>query len=212
MPGITAGSGWGLSCALVPVTFVDGGGVERVLPNNGVGRQIIAGDTPIRLTKLSWRVDLSPDVAPGTVVSPTWWRLLVIRKELSKGSNPTDFTAYQSQAFAAGAFPAIPLLLASAAPDPVLWDEWLDLSASPPDPGLNQIAFRDFADGGPEAGVGETLSCLLLPVITTLSQAAPGAANALITIAAYGTKVYGEQSVGRNAAGLPRYAVPHSGA
>jgi hypothetical protein len=202
---VSSRNGWGFKSAFAPVTASAVGPVNTVLGNVGVAIQIVAGSA-IRLTKLAYRVDLAPDVAPGTVIAPVRWRTIVLLGQL-----PQDVSIFQAQAFGgAAAHPEIPKNLSDGTPIPTLWDIWSDFSAG--DPGLNRLAEVDFSDAGPSVSQGETLTILLTPIIDTLSNALAGAANALMTIAAYGTGE-GADAPGASGGGssdyrsIPRYDV-----
>lgn len=196
-------NGWGMQAALLPVTKVVGG-VNTVVSNVGVALSIVAGNAAIRLTKLSWRVDLAPDVPAGTVNVPTRWRVLVIG-----GPLPPDVSLYQLQAYPTGAHPEIPATTAAQSANPILWDEWLDFSAG--DPGLNSLASVDWADAGPRVSSTETLNCLLIPILdANILQALIGAANAQMVIVASGTadsNAGGVSGANREQSSLPRYDV-----
>lgn len=183
MAGISSKNGWGVQSALQAVTQVVAG-VQSVIPNVGVGLQIVASSGPIRLSKLLWRVDLAPDIAAGTGISPVRWRIVVLG-----GAIPVDVSAFQKQAFVNGARPEIPSYISNGTPVPVLYDAWLDFSTPVPSPGLNGLASEEFADSGPAVagGSGNVLSALLVPILDgNLPQAPLLAVNALMTIAAYG--------------------------
>ena len=170
-------SSWGIHSQFTAVTKVVAG-VNTVIQNVGVAIQI-SGMT-VRLTKLGWRVDIAPDVVAGTVVGPVTWRLVVFNAPL-----PQDIGILQLQAFATGARPEIPLdVQGVGAPVSILHDEWLDLSKG--SPGLNGLGTREFPDAGPT--VTDFLTILLCPILDAQqSQAIVGAANAMMTVEAWGT-------------------------
>lgn len=180
---VSARNGWGMQTAFNPVTSSVAGPINTVLGNVGVAVSIVASGAPMRLSKIFWRVDLAPDVPAGTVNVPVRWRLLVMAGQL-----PQDVTAFQRQAYAGGAHPEIPDQTSGETPNPLLWDEWLDFAAG--DPGLNQIAERDFADAGPGVAQGEFMSVLLTPIIdANIPQILLGVANASMVLGAYGLGV-----------------------
>jgi hypothetical protein len=201
-------TGWGMQAAMLAVTKSLAGPVNSVLPNVGVALSITAGNAPMRLTKLSYRVDLAPDVVAGTVNVPTRWRVLVIA-----GTLPQDMSVYQAQAYPTGAHPEIPFVTAAQSPNPILWDLWLDFSAG--DPGLNKIATEEWADAGPRVIGGDVLNCIVIPIIdANIPQVLLGAANAQIVVAASGMADIGPNGNSSTTGGsshdqasLPRYDV-----
>src|SRR5215813_13758496 len=116
MAQIPTRNGWGATSSLLPVTT--GAGVNAVIPNSGIGVAIIAGDWPIRLSELAWRVDVAPDVAAGAVVGPTRYRVVVF----AATQFPVDVSVWQAQAFPAGSHPEIPSAQGIAAPYRILAD------------------------------------------------------------------------------------------
>jgi hypothetical protein len=160
--------------------------------------------TAIRLVKLGWRVDLAPDVPVASVNSPTLWRVVVFRGQL-----PQDITQLQLQAFPSGAASGIPAVTEQNAAVSIIHDEWLNFANG--DPGLNSLAFREFADAGPAVPANETMTILITPIIdANLGQGLVGAANAQITIEAFGTGDVGSSSGAGNSGGLaslPRFDV-----
>lgn len=201
---VSSRNGWGFKSAFAPVTKSAAGPVNTVLPNVGVAIQIVAS-AAIRITKLAFRVDLAPDVAAGSVISPVRWRTIILLGQL-----PQDVSAFQAQAFGgAAAHPEIPKNLSDGTPIPTLWDIWSDFSAG--DPGLNRLAEIDFSDAGPSVAEGETMSILLTPILDTLSNALAGDANALMTLGAYGTgqgaNAPGASGGGQEYGSLPRFDV-----
>jgi hypothetical protein len=204
---LSSGNGWGFQSNQFQAVAVVAG-VNAVIANIGVARSIVAGG-PIRLVKLGYRIDLAPDVPAGSAASPIYWRVLVV-----SGTLPSDLTAFQLQAFPAGAHPEIPTNIAGTAPLPVLFDLWLDLSNG--DPGLNELAEIEFADSGPSVAAGETLNVLVIPILdSTIAALGPiGASNVIVTVEAFGTGVtvnpqgsaggYDGQNGARS---LPRYDV-----
>jgi hypothetical protein len=202
-------AGFGVQTALFPVTTSVAGPINTVIRNVGVAIQNVAGASPMRITKLSWRVDLAPDVPAGTVNVPVRWRLFIC-----SGIIPQDIGVYQQQAFPTGSHPEVPANTAASTPNPLLWDAWLDFSAG--DPGLNRLASEDWADSGPTVAGGETVSAILCPILdSTMPNVLLGAANAQVTLALSGMSF--AQPVG--AAGgdfgasrsLPRYDVAAPG-
>lgn len=197
-------SGFGAWTGFGPVTNGAASPNNAVLGNVGIARSIISGGAPIRITHIGYRVDLAPDLAAGTVNVPLRWRLVVLADKL-----PSDITAFQQQAFAAGAHPEIPADLAVSASPQILLDRWLDFGAG--DPGLNQVAVIDLADAGPVvAGNGSTITVLLCPIIdANLSQTLPGAANALLYLEVFGrsTDAIGNSSAPTGTKSLPRWGV-----
>jgi hypothetical protein len=199
-------SSWGIHSLFNPVTSVVAG-VNTVIRNVGVAIQI-SGQV-VRLTKLGWRVDIAPDVVAGTVVGPTTWRVVVFNAPL-----PQDVGLLQQQAFAAGARPEIPNAVSGVgSPLAILHDEWLDFSKG--SPGLNGLGTREFPDAGPT--VTDFLTVLLCPILDAQqSQAIVGAANAMMTIEAYGTAADGGAFGGAIGSGAPtspslsRYDIPVS--
>lgn len=206
---VSSRNGWGAQTAFFPATQ-DSAGARTVLANVGIAAQIIAGKSPIQLAKISWRVDLAPDVAVGTVISPTRWRLVVFAGQL-----PTDVSTFQAQRFPAGSHPEIPAITSENAPVTILWDEWLDFAAG--DPGLNAIASESWGDVGPGVGPKEVMTILLVPILdATLSQALPGAANALAYLAVAGGGVSVDQTLANGGGtggsrSLPRFDVSLGG-
>lgn len=179
---ISTRNGWGMKAALIQAQKV-AAGANVVNTNLGAGASIVAGSGPLRLTKVAWRVDIAPDVAVGVASGPTRWRLVVAR-----GTLPPDVSAFQTQAFAAGSHPEIPQNIDAGAPLEILFDLWLDFSAN--DPGLNQLAFYDFADAGPTIFGGDTMLVFLVPIVDAqLSQAIVSNSNALVTVGAWGVGV-----------------------
>lgn len=201
---VSAASGWGFGSTLQAATQVIGG-VESVVPNIGIGRQIIAGGAPIRITKLSFRVDIAPDVPSGTVIGPTAWRLIAFA-----GALPSDVTDYQRQGFPLGGFPAIPRNISAGAANTVIWDEWLDFAAG--DEGLNKLVSRDFTGSGPSVGDNQTMSIVLIPILAALSQAHVGIANVMMTLGVFGEATAQNGANGNSLSGnersLQRFAVP----
>ena len=201
-------NGWGTASAFSQVT-IPVAGVNTVMRNVGIAIQIAPG-AGVRISKLTWRVDLAPDVAVGTVVSPVRWRLVVFEAPL-----PADIGLLQVQAFASpAARPDIPQNVGAGAPVPIWYDDWLDFGAGAP--GLNAIASRDFPDGGPSAGPTDFLTALLCPILDPSIAPAPlGAANAMMTLGVYGTGA-GPEAFGGSSGGpittepsMPRFDVPH---
>ncbi len=178
-------------------------GANAVIGNVGVAISVVAGNAPIRLTKLSWRVDLAPDVAAGTVSAPTRWRVFVVVGQL-----PQDLTSLQTQAYPTGSHPEIPANTAAGSPLPMYWDVWLDFTAG--DAGLNELVSEFWSDSGPTASQGETLNCVIVPVIDAqMDQSVIGSSNAQIVLAASGLAMSPGQA-GGNASGsksLPRWDV-----
>lgn len=203
---VSTRSNWGIHSLFNPVTKVVAG-VNTVIQNIGVAIAI-QGQT-VRLTKLAWRVDIAPDVAAGTVVGPVTWRVVVFQAPL-----PPDIGLLQTQAFATGARPEIPNAASGVgAPVNILHDEWLDFSKG--SPGLNGLGTREFPDAGPT--VTDFLTVLLCPILDTQqSQAIVGAANAMMTIEAYGVGAGGEAfggapgSVAPDNPSLSRFDIPVS--
>lgn len=200
---VSSKNGWGVQNFFGPVTKVSGG-VNVVLSNVGAAIQVISGTGPLRLTKLAYRIDLAPDVPVGAASSPVLWRVCVVEGQL-----PADISAFQKQAFPTGSHPEVPQNLAYATPQPTLFDLWLDFSAG--DPGLNALATWDFADAGPTVTGTDFLTVLACPILDANLSAAPlGAANALISLMAWGTGAgvspYGAASSDSNRS-LPRYDI-----
>jgi hypothetical protein len=210
MAGLSGRTGWGFLSSQIAVTQVVGGVSNVVLNNVGAALSIIAGAGALRLTKIAWRVDLAPDVAVGTVVVPVLWRVIVF-----SGSLPPDITALQLQAFPNGAHPEIPAKIGIGAPVPILHDLWLDFSAG--DEGLNKLAERDFADGGPSVNALETMNVAVFPLQdANLSNAPLGVANVIISLGAWGTGVTvnpqgGNGALDGGSKSLPRYGVSIDG-
>jgi len=206
---VSSRNGWGVQTQFFPVTSSVAGPINAVLRNVGVAANIVAGPQGSRLTKISYRVDLAPDVAVGTVNVPSKWRLLVLAGDL-----PNDVGLYQEQAYPTGAHPEIPRVTASGTAVPTLHDEWLDFAAG--DAGLNRIANVSWADSGPTVGGTEKMSILLIPIIdANLSQTLLGVANAQVYLGCYGLGVsVGEsyQLTGGPSRSLPRYDVSLDGA
>lgn len=201
-------NGFGFAATFIPITK-DAGGVRSVLPNVGAARQINAGGSPLRLTRLTYRVDLAPDVAVNTVNVPIYWRLMAFRGDL-----PVDVSQYQAQAYPAGAHPEIPANFQSAA-NPIMLDVWLDFSND--DPGLNQLAVIEFPDAGPDVAGNDSVTVILVPLIDqNFPQALPGAANAVIALGVWGTGIGADarnaMGSGGNSKSLPRYDVAIGGA
>jgi hypothetical protein len=201
---IAARNGWGWISNLVTVAKTVAG-VNVVQTNAGVGAAIQTTGR-IRLTKLCYRVDLAPDVAAGSVSSPTQYRLVV----LSGANIPPDVGAWQQSGFGnASAHPEIP----GASPLEVLFDLWLEFAAN--DPGLNQLATIDFADAGPSVAGGQQMIAFLVPMNTTMTQAVVPAdgtvSNAQLTLGIYGRGDDGNIEGGNagqfSGASLPRYDV-----
>jgi hypothetical protein len=198
-------SGWGFITALVGAAKTVGG-VNVVQPNVGVAT-VIQAVGRIRLSKLLFRVDLAPDVAAGTVVAPTQFRVVVLQGT----SLPVDVSPWQNSAYGnASAHPEIP---AQNSAMEVLFDHWLDVLV---DPGLNQPAFFDFADAGPAVGPGMAIVVLLVPMITTMSQLIVPTngtfANVQLTLGVFGlgdttNPQGGVNNYGNRDASLPRYDV-----
>jgi hypothetical protein len=202
-------NGWGIASAFMQVTNPVAG-VNAVNRNVGVAVAMPPGQAGVRVSKLLWRVDLAPDVPVGTVVSPVRWRLIIFQNQL-----PADISALQAQAFApAGARLEIPKNIGTGAPVSVWYDNYLDFGAG--SPGLNALASEIFPDGGPSAGPTDFLTALLTPIIdSTIAPAPLGAANALMTLAMYGTGA-GAEAFGGVAGGairtepsIPKWDTPH---
>lgn len=198
---VSARNGWGFITQQFPVTKV-AGGINVVVSNVGVAISVVAAGT-VRLAQILYRVDLAPDVPVGTASVPVLWRLFVVI-----GTLPPDLSAFQAQAFPAGSHPEVPLLTAAGSPLQILHDEWLDFSNG--DPGLNQIAQVQLPDGGPTVNKNDQLNVILMPIIDANLPAAPlGAANAVVSLAAWGTgagSLLGGIGAPDSAASLPRYA------
>jgi hypothetical protein len=198
-------SGWGFITALVGAAKTVGG-AWTVQSDVGVAT-VVQAVGRIRLSKLLFRVDLAPDVAAGTVVAPTQFRVVVLQGT----SLPGNVSPWQNSAYGnASAHPEIP---AQNSAMEVLFDHWLDVTV---DPGLNQPAFFDFADAGPSVGAGMALIVLLLPMKTTMGQVplpADGTfANVQLTLGVFGlgdttNPQGGANNYGNRDASLPRYDV-----
>jgi hypothetical protein len=201
-------NGWGVSSILNAVGQLTGG-LNAVVP--GVGQVITIPPSGFaqRVTKLGWRVDLSPDQPAGTLVSPIRWRVTIVQGSV------VDLTAWQAQAFGATAARLdIPKFIAGGAPFPILHDEWLDFGLGAP--GLNLMFMRDFADGGPSVDPDSFLSAFITPLIDSAFPAtAPNPANnqpnAQMTLELWGTTATAGAFGGapgaaaQQAPSLPRY-------
>lgn len=197
-------TGWGVVAGLLNTSRVDAG-VESVERNVGVAIAVKAPPTNgVRLCRLEWRVDLAPNVAAGTVIAPDKYRLVVLQGEL-----PQDITAYQNSAGYTNE-PSIPTAIAGNSSLPVLHDQYLDANVS--FPGLDILASESFADMGPVVPGNETLTILLTPIITALSQTAVGIAASFHYLAAWGRGEFDpsggiSSSPGSKNASLPRFDV-----
>lgn len=207
MAQISTANRWGVQSLFAAVGSI-AGGVNSVVRNIGVAIQISPTQWSQRVTKLGWRVDLSPDQPVGTLVSPTRWRVVIIQ-----GQVPADVSAWQQQAYGPnGARLDIPSQLANGSPFPILHDEWLDFGLGAP--GLNVLFLREFADGGPTIDPDTYLSALLIPLLdsayatTPLNPAAP---NAQMTLELWGTSAtagaFGGSPTAQSSSqpSLPRY-------
>jgi len=190
----------------LPVTSSVAGPINKVLTNVGVCLSVVAGTAPIRLAKLSYRVDLAPDQPVGTVNAPVRWRVMVMT-----GTLPPDVSQYQAQAFPLGAHPEIPSVTAALSANPILFDLWLDFSAG--DAGLNEVASQDFADAGPRVVNGGTLNLIVVPIIdANLGQTLLGVCNAQVMISGFGLvdtnpSPSGDAYGTKSQSSLPRYDI-----
>lgn len=192
-------NGFGVQSQLTPVTSVVAG-ANAVNSNVGCGIAVAAWQATARMSTLRWRVDLAPDVPGGSASVPVRWRVLVFRAQ----SLPGDVSGLQAQAYPAGSHPELPLVQGSAAPVEILHDEFLDFSQG--DPGLNELASREWNDGGPSASGGNFLCALIVPIIdANMDQTVIGAANANIYIEAHGV-VLQDTAGQENARSLARFA------
>lgn len=210
MPPIPARNGWGVQSSLVNVQS-NGGGINAVIPNTGVGAQILADTTSIRMTRIAWRVDITPDVAAGTASGPTRYRVVAVA---GAQQFPPDITVWQQQAYPNGAHPEIPLSQGPSAPLRVIFDRWLDFANG--DPGLSQVFWQDFPDAGPTVMKGDTLCAFLCPIIdANLDQTLQSASNAMLYLEVWGRDCEAGYQSGSSqpmggdfaAASLPRFAV-----
>lgn len=198
--GLITRNGWGVVSAQIGAASVQGGTLATT-PNVGVGILITPGVGAQRLTSLSWRVDIAPDVPPGSVNAPDKYRLMIA---VASSSNAPDVTPFQVSAGYVNE-PSIPQLTRQNSPLDILYDEWLDSAVS--FPGLDVLQPRDFPDAGPTILAPQTMFIALFPMITPLAQVPLSPSNAFLHLMAYGT-ADGAQEVYGSAQTVPTGSIP----
>jgi hypothetical protein len=208
VPPIPTRNGWGVQASLVAVQSQPAANV--VNSNVGIGAQVLADTTSIRLTEIGWRVDITPDVAAGVASGPTRYRVVVF----ATTTFPADVSVWQQQQFPNGAHPEIPTAVGPSAPSRIIFDRWLDFANG--DPGLSQVASQLFADAGPMVMKGDTLCAILVPILdANIAQLPLGPSNAFLYLEVWGRDCEAgyigaaAQPLGGDfqAASVPRYAV-----